>query len=192
MTTRFSPRLHAVSDKGGGRPTSSTLVTSEGDTSQDKTLDTTSESNVTGNKTLDVTQSDTDVDDVHKDFTHSDDDIPSEIEEELGRLSSPEISAEDKTISEHLAELDPGHVTPTTPDVPKIAARSSRGNVWTSEKIQDLCSMWESEVHLYDPVHEDYSNRIKRATTIQRMAAKLNVTGNFPPYHTHTMPKRKS
>lgn len=52
-------------------------------------------------------------------------------------------------------------------------------NRWDDMKEQKLCRLWAEEQNLYDSTCKDYRNQIKRQASLRKLAAALDVEGEF-------------
>ena len=117
-----------------------------------------------------------------QDSYETDDALTSDIEADIALIRSTDIRPKARKVTKELADLGGSTDDTPTPEAIQFQTRSSGGTAWSAAKILELCTMWEMEVHLYDSTHPDHSNRTKRAKSIQRMAAKLNVTGIYTSF----------
>ena len=107
----------------------------------------------------------------------SDDDLTSDIENDIALIRSTDLKNRLRDKSVDVADIGGSTDTTPTPESIKFTARKSGGTAWTGQKIQDLCTLWELEPFLYDASHPDLNNHHKRCKAIQRITAKLDVTG---------------
>lgn len=64
-----------------------------------------------------------------------------------------------------------------TPEKVQQMEEPKTSKKWTPRKEKTLCLLWEEEGHLYNACHPDYRNSNRRRTTIERIAAGLNMEG---------------
>lgn len=64
------------------------------------------------------------------------------------------------------------------------ASSPVKSPIWTVKMEDKLLEMWEEEEHIYNLQHPSYRDSRKKFLTLQRMAAKLDVTGKYRNYLT--------
>ena len=116
---------------------------------------------------------------IKKPFTFEADQQEEEEDKDMTDTSHEETDVDDYEKDEDYTPQQEHRKVTSTPKPAAATPKKKSKGLWTEQKLQLLCTLWEDEQFLYDASHPDYRKTSLRVYAYQRIAAILDMDGRY-------------